>query len=114
MRISTCWIGLIVSLVISSCAERDVGAAKLANYVERLSTAADVEIGIVERDQNRSQRVDLPSDLDTEPLTATGSLSLIAFLSLSGCELQANIANATHRWGGRHRHHNALSSILSF
>ena len=49
MRISVLWIGLIASLVISSCAEREVGAAKLANYVERLSTAADVEIGIVER-----------------------------------------------------------------
>ena len=99
MRISTCWIGLIVSLVISSCAERDVGAAKLANYVERLSTAADVEIGIVERDQNRSQRVDLPSDLDTDSLAATGSLSLIDFLSLSGCELQANIAKRNTSMG---------------
>ena len=58
MRISVLWIGLIASLVISSCAEREVGAAKLANYVERLSTAADVEIGIVERGQNLLQRVD--------------------------------------------------------
>ena len=99
MRISTLWIGLIASLVISSCAEREVGAGKLANYVERLSTAADVEIGIVGRGQNTSQRVDLPSDFDTESLTATGSLSLIDFLSLNGCELQANIAKRNTSMG---------------
>lgn len=99
MRISTLWIGLIASLVISGCTEREVGAEKLANYVERLSTAADVEIGIVERGQNIWQRVDLPSDLDADPLTATGSLSLIDFLSLSGCELQANIAKRNTSMG---------------
>ena len=97
MRISTFWIGLIASLVVSSCSEREVGAAKLANYIERLSTAA--ETGIVERGQNISQRVDLPSDLDTDSLTATGSLSLIDFLSLSGCELQANIAKRNTSMG---------------
>jgi hypothetical protein len=99
MRISVLWIGLIASLVISSCAEREVGAAKLANYVERLSTAADVEIGIVERGQNLLQRVDLSSDLDAAPLAATGTLSLIDFLSLSGCELQANIAKRNTSMG---------------
>jgi len=97
MRISTFWIGLIASLVVSSCSEREVGAAKLANYIERLSTAA--ETGIVERGQNISQRVDLPSDLDTDSLTATGSLSLIDFLSLSGCELQVNIAKRNTSMG---------------
>ena len=96
---STLWIGFIASLVISSCAEREVGATKLANYVERLSTAADVEIGIVERGQNISERVDLPSDLGADPLTETGSLSLIDFLSLSGCELQANIAKRNTSMG---------------
>ena len=99
MRISALWIGLIAILVISSCAEREVGAAKLANYVERLSTAADVEIGIVEQGQNLLQRVDLPSDLDAASLAATGSLSLIDFLSLSGCELQANIAKRNTSMG---------------
>jgi hypothetical protein len=99
MRISVLWIGLIASLVISSCAEREVGAAKLANYVERLSTAADVEIGIVERGQNLLQRVDLSSDLDAAPLAATGTLSLIDFLSLSGCELQTNIAKRNTSMG---------------
>jgi len=97
MRISTFWIGLIASLVVSSCSEREVGAAKLANYIERLSTAA--ETGIVERGQNISQRVDLPSDLDAAPLAATGTLSLIDFLSLSGCELQANIAKRNTSMG---------------
>ena len=99
MRISTLWIGLIATVGLSSCAEREVGAAKLTNYVERLSTVADLDIGIVERDQNRSQRVDLPSNLDTASLTATGSLSLIDFLSLSGCELQANIAKRNTSMG---------------
>jgi len=96
---STLWIGFIASLVISSCAEREVGATKLANYVERLSTAADVETGIVERGQNISERVDLPSDLGADLLTETGSLSLIDFLSLSGCELQANIARRNTSMG---------------
>jgi hypothetical protein len=96
---STLWIGFIASLVISSCAEREVGATKLANYVERLSTAADVETGIVERGQNISERVDLPSDLGADHLTETGSLSLIDFLSLSGCELQANIARRNTSMG---------------
>ena len=99
MRISILWIGLIASLVISSCAEREVGAAKLAKYVDRLSTAADIDIGIVEGDQNTWQRVDLPSDFDTDSLTATGSLSLIDFLSLSGCELQTNIAKRNTSMG---------------
>ena len=99
MRISTLWIGLIASLVILSCAEREVGSAKLANYVDRLSTAADIDMGIVEGDQNTWQRVDLPSDFDTDSLTATGSLSLIDFLSLSGCELQANIAKRNTSMG---------------
>ena len=86
MRISTLWIGLIASLMILSCTDRNVGRAKLANYVDRLSTAADIDMGIVEGDQNTWQRVDLPSDFDTDSLTATGSLSLIDFQSLSGCE----------------------------
>ncbi len=99
MRISTLWIGLIASLVISSCAEREVGSAKLANYVDRLSTAADIDTEIVEGDQNTWQRVDLPSDFDTDSLMATGSLTLIDFLSLSGCELQANIAKRNTSMG---------------
>ena len=96
---STLWIGLIASLVISSCAEREVGAAKLADYVERLSTAADIDIGMVEGSQDSSRRVDLPFDLDTASLASTGSLSLIDFLSLSGCELQANIAKRNTSMG---------------
>tara|TARA_E500000178_G_scaffold291066_1_gene294773 strand:+ start:370 stop:1395 length:1026 start_codon:yes stop_codon:yes gene_type:complete len=99
MLTSTLCIGLIASLALSGCAEREVGAAKLANYVERLSTAADIEIGIVEGGQNILQRVDLPSDLDTDSLTATGSLSLIDFLSLGGCELQVNIAKRNTSMG---------------
>ena len=99
MRISTLWIGLIVNLALSSCAEREVGAAKLTNYVERLSTAADIDIEMVNGGQNISRRVDLPSDLDTALLATTGSLSLVDFLSLSGCELQANIAKRNTSMG---------------
>ena len=99
MRISTLWIGLIVTLALSSCAEREVGAAKLTNYVERLSTAADIDIEMVNGGQNISRRVDLPSDLDTALLATTGSLSLVDFLSLSGCELQANIAKRNTSMG---------------
>ena len=96
---STLWIGLIATLALSSCAEREVGAAKLTNYVERLSNAADIDIGMVNGGQTISQRVDLPSDLDTESLAATRSLSLIDFLALSGCELQANIAKRNTSMG---------------
>ena len=96
---SRLWIWLIATLALSSCAEREVGAAKLTNYVERLSNAADIDIGMVNGGQTILQRVDLPSDLDTESLAATGSLSLIDFLSLSGCELQANIAKRNTSMG---------------
>jgi len=95
----TLWVGLLASLALSGCAEREVGAAKLTNYVERLSTAADIDIGVVEGGHNITQRVDLPSNLDTAPLAPTGSLSLIDFLSLSGCELQANIAKRNTSMG---------------
>jgi hypothetical protein len=99
MRISTFWVGLIASLVVSSCAEREVGAAKLANYVERLSTAADIDISMVAGGHDSWRRVDLPASLDTASLAATGSLSLIDFLSLSGCELQVNIAKRNTSMG---------------
>lgn len=99
VRISTLWIVIIASLVLSSCAKREVGAAKLTNYVERLSTAADVDIGMVTGGHDSSRRVDLPSNLDAASLAATGSLSLIDFLSLSGCELQTNIAKRNTSMG---------------
>ena len=99
MRISTLWIGLIASLALSSCAEREVGAAKLTNYVERLSTAADIDIGMVAGGNDSSRRVDLPSNLEAASLATTGSLSLIDFLSLSGCELQTNIAKRNTSMG---------------
>jgi hypothetical protein len=99
IRVSTLWVWLIASLTLSNCAEREVGAAKLTNYVERLSTAADIDIGMVKEDQDISRRVDLPSNLDAASLATTGSLSLIDFLSLSGCELQANIAKRNTSMG---------------
>ena len=99
MWISTLWISIIACLALSSCAEREVGAAKLRNYVERLSTAADIDIGMVAGGHDSSKRVDLPSNLDAAALAATGSLSLIDFLSLSGCELQTNIAKRNTSMG---------------
>ena len=99
MRIAILWVGLIASFALSSCAEREVGAAKLTNYVERLSTAADIDISIVAGGHDSWRRVDLPASLDTASLAATGSLSLIDFLSLSGCELQANIAKRNTSMG---------------
>lgn len=92
-----CSIGLLAALALSSCAEREVGAAKLTNYVERLSTSADVKVVVENHDSGR--RVDLPSDLEPLTMTPTGSLSLIDFLSLSGCELQTNIAKRNTSMG---------------
>ena len=99
MQISTLWVALIASLALSSCAEHEVGASKLTNYVERLSNAADIDIGMVLEGHDSSRRVDLPSNLDAASLAVTGSLSLIDFLSLSGCELQANIAKRNTSMG---------------
>ena len=79
MRIAILWVGLIASFALSSCAEREVGAAKLTNYVERLSTAADIDISIFRGGHDSWRRVDLPASLDTASLAATGSLSLIDF-----------------------------------
>lgn len=89
------WIGLLAGLMISSCAEREVGATKLTNYIGRLSTAADEQ-----REHHDSwPRVELPSELEAASLTPTGSLSLIDFLSLSGCEVQVNIAKRNTSMG---------------
>lgn len=89
------WIGLLAALALASCAEREAGAAKLANYVERLSTAANFDL----ESYDSWRRVDFPSNLDAASLAPTGSLSLIDFLSLSGCELQANIAKRNTSMG---------------
>ena len=86
---------LIAGLVLAACVEREIGASKLTNYVERLGTAANSNV----QDIERSLRVELPADLDTQLVTPTGSLSLIDFLSLSGCEVQANIAKRNTSMG---------------
>ena len=114
IRVSTLWVWLLASLMLSSCAEREVGAAKLTNYVERLSTAANIDIGMVKADHDISRRGDLPSKLATASLAATGSLSLIDFLSLSGCELQANIAKRNASMGRRALASQRLSLDLEF
>ena len=91
-RCSALVISLLAGVALLSCAEREVGAEKLTNYIERLSTAADVDMGLAKEKHNNWRRVDFPAHLDRASPVPAGSLSLIDFLSLSGCELQVNIA----------------------
>ena len=86
-----------MALALSGCADGEVGAAKFENYVGRLSTTADAEVAL--DGHGREHRVDLPSNLNPTAMVSTGSLSLIDFLSLSGCPLQANIAKRNTSMG---------------
>jgi len=99
MRAATLWFGLVAGLALISCAEHELGAARLTNYVERLSTAAAEDTGTVAESHDSLRRADLPSNLDAEWLAPIGSLSLLDFLSLSGCELQTNIAKRNTSMG---------------
>ncbi len=89
-------LAILLLLSITACSPAEVGAEKFDNYLQRLSRVADVEVESVEATRrpkiptfSQSRRSNIPN----------GTLSLIDFLSLSGCALQANIARRNTSMG---------------
>ncbi len=86
---------LFQTLLLASCSPSELGAGKLENYVSRLSNVSEIPIpSVTTASIARSPAVALPprgEDSDT--------LSIIDFLALSGCELQANIAKRNTTMG---------------
>ena len=92
---SSAFIALMASGVLASCSPTEVGVSKLDNYVERLSTAAKTPVSDVASARMTKPPVinELPRKDDADTLT------LIDFLALSGCKLQANIAKRNTTMG---------------
>ena len=86
---------LFSTLLLASCSPSELGAGKLENYVSRLSNVSEIRIPIAAiASVAKPPVVALPprgEDNDT--------LSIIDFLALSGCELQANIAKRNTTMG---------------
>ncbi len=86
---------LFPTLLLASCSSSELGAGKLENYVSRLSNVSEIPIpGITIANVAKPPAPALPpkgEDSDT--------LSIIDFLALSGCELQANIAKRNTTMG---------------
>ena len=87
---------LLLVLSITACSPSEVGAEKFENYLQRLSRVADVEIESMET--TRRGKIPNFSQSRTSNIP-NGTLSLIDFLSLSGCALQANIARRNTSMG---------------
>ena len=89
---------LIPALLLASCSSSELGAGKLENYISRLSNASGVPVSDVAfpntaSPNKRSIRVAKPPAVTLPPSSENvDTLSIIDFLALSGCELQANIA----------------------
>ena len=86
---------LTVVPLLVSCSSSELGGSKLDNYVSRLSNASGLPVPKkVALSMTKPPMVAPPpvsKDVDT--------LSLIDFLALSGCELQANIAKRNTTMG---------------
>ncbi len=86
---------LFHTLLLASCSSSELGAGKLENYVSRLSNVSEIPIpSITIASITKPPAVALaPASEDTD------TLSIIDFLALSGCELQANIAKRNTTMG---------------
>ena len=88
-------VALTASAVLASCSPTEVGVSKLDNYVKRLSTASKTPVSDV-----ASARITKPPGIDELPgEDDADTLTLIDFLALSGCKLQANIAKRNTTMG---------------
>lgn len=86
---------LFLTLLLASCSSSELGADKLENYVSRLSNVSEIPIpGITIANVAKPPAVALPPTRE-----GTDTLSIIDFLALSGCELQANIAKRNTTMG---------------
>ena len=88
-------VALTASAVLASCSPTEVGVSKLDNYVKRLSTASKTPVSDV-----ASARITQPPVINELPgKEDADTLTLIDFLALSGCKLQANIAKRNTTMG---------------
>ena len=86
---------LFHTLLLASCSSSELGAGKLENYVSRLSNVSEIPIPSITRASlTKPPAVALPPTRE-----GTDALSIIDFLALSGCELQANIAKRNTTMG---------------
>lgn len=86
---------LVLVSFVTSCSPSELGASKLDNYISRLSNAAELPIPAV-----IGLRITKPPVIAPPPAGEDAdTLSLIDFLALSGCELQANIAKRNTTMG---------------
>lgn len=86
---------LLPAVFLASCSPSELGAGKLDNYVSRLSNVSEVPVPNVTASSVAKPPAVAPpprgEDVDT--------LSIIDFLALSGCEVQANIAKRNTTMG---------------
>lgn len=96
---------LFFAVLLASCSSRDLGARKLENYVSRLSNASDVPISNAAFTDaaftyKKTPSIAKPPGVAPAPANEdVDTLSIIDFLALSGCELQANIAKRNTTMG---------------
>ena len=86
---------LLPTILLGSCSSSELGAGKLENYVSRLSNVSEIPI----RSITRASLTKPPAVAIPPTRKDTDTLSIIDFLALSGCELQANIAKRNTTMG---------------
>ena len=86
---------LLPTILLGSCSSSELGAGKLENYVSRLSNVSEIPIPSI----TRASLTKPPAVAIPPTRKDTDTLSIIDFLALSGCELQANIAKRNTTMG---------------
>lgn len=86
---------LLPTILLGSCSSGELGAGKLENYVSRLSNVSEIPIPSI----TRASLTKPPAVAIPPTRKDTDTLSIIDFLALSGCELQANIAKRNTTMG---------------
>ena len=89
---------LFHTLLLTSCSPSELGADKLENYVSRLSNVSEIPIPIATPITTIASVTKPPAVALAPAREDTDTLSIIDFLALSGCELQANIAKRNTPW----------------
>ena len=90
---------LLPTLLLGSCSSSELGAGKLENYVSRLSNVAEIPIPNATPITTIASVAKPPAVALPSTGEDTDTLSIIDFLALSGCELQANIAKRNTTMG---------------
>ena len=90
---------LFNTLLLTSCSPSELGADKLENYVSRLSNVSEIPNPIATPITTIASVTKPPAVALAPAREDTDTLSIIDFLALSGCELQANIAKRNTTMG---------------